>query len=118
MSSEFTKEEDYREVRKLTGSSRVRDCTQLSMMDSQQLWGSRNAISGNTALSIVQSGDFREGSVTGPNGETSTEVGKTSKEVVSADGTGHTSVVMPVKSELGRMRELFTVYNCLHIVTA
>jgi hypothetical protein len=39
----------------------------------------------------VHSGDFREGSVTGPNGETSTEVGKTSKEVVSADGTGHTS---------------------------
>jgi hypothetical protein len=28
-----------------------------------------------------------------------------SKEVVSADGTGHTSVVMPVKSELGRIRE-------------
>jgi hypothetical protein len=67
--------------------------------------GGGNAISGNTALSIVHSGDFREGSVTGPNGETSTEVGKTSKEVVSADGTGHTSVVMPVKSELGRMRE-------------
>jgi hypothetical protein len=49
--------------------------------------GGGNAISGNTALSIMHSGDFREGSVTGPNGETSTEVGKTSKEVVSADGT-------------------------------
>jgi hypothetical protein len=76
--------------------------------------GGGNAISGNTALSILHSGDFREGSVTGPNGETSTEVGKTSKEVVSADGTGHTSVVMPVKSELGRMLILY-IYAILNL---
>ena len=45
MSSEFTKEEDYREVRKNPETywqfESTRDCTQLSMMDSQQLWGSR-----------------------------------------------------------------------------
>ena len=42
MSSEFTKKRitgKSGKIRKLTGSSR--DCTQLSMMDSQQLWGSR-----------------------------------------------------------------------------
>ena len=40
----------------------------------------------------VQGGDFRgEGSATGSNGETSTEAaGKTSKDEVSVDGTGHT----------------------------
>ena len=45
MSSEFTKEEDYQEVRKNSETywqfESTRDCTQLSMMDSQQLCGSR-----------------------------------------------------------------------------
>ena len=45
MSSEFTKEEDYRVVRKNPETywqfESTRDCTQLSMMDSQQLCGSR-----------------------------------------------------------------------------
>jgi hypothetical protein len=54
--------------------------------------GGGNAISDNTVLSTVHGGDFRgEGSATGPNGETSTEAaGKTSKDEVSVDGTGHT----------------------------
>jgi hypothetical protein len=39
----------------------------------------------------VHGGDFREGSATGPNGETSTETaGKTNKDEVSVDGIGHT----------------------------
>jgi hypothetical protein len=38
--------------------------------------------------------------------ETSTEAaGKTYKDEVSVDGTGHTSVVISVKLDLGRMRE-------------
>ena len=45
MSSEFTAEEDYRVVRKDPATywqlDSKRDCTQLSMLDSQQLWGSR-----------------------------------------------------------------------------
>jgi hypothetical protein len=45
MSSEFTAEEDYRVVRKDPATywqfDCKRDCTQLSMLDSQQLWGSR-----------------------------------------------------------------------------
>jgi hypothetical protein len=45
MSSAFTAEEDYRVVRKDTASywqfDCKRDCTKLSMLDSQQLWGSR-----------------------------------------------------------------------------
>ena len=45
MSSEFTKEEDYREVRQNPETywqfESTRDCTQLSMMDSQPLCGSR-----------------------------------------------------------------------------
>ena len=45
MSSAFTAEEDYRVVRKDPASywqfDCKRDCTQLSMLDSQQLWGSR-----------------------------------------------------------------------------
>jgi hypothetical protein len=47
----------------------------------------------------VHGGDFRgEGRATGPNGETSTEAaGKTYKDEVSVDGTGHTSVVISVK---------------------
>jgi hypothetical protein len=47
-----------------------------------------------------------EGSATGPNGETSTEAaGKTYKDEVSVDGTGHTSVGISVKLDLGRMRK-------------
>jgi hypothetical protein len=111
MSSEFTAEEDYRVVRKDPAIywqfHCKRDCTQL-----QSSWissrisssispspGGGNAISGNTALSTVHGGDFRgEGSATGPNGETSTEAaGKTYKDEVSVDGTGHTSVVISVK---------------------
>ena len=45
MSSELTAEEDYRVVRKDPATywqlDSKRDCTQLSMLDSQQLWGSR-----------------------------------------------------------------------------
>ena len=45
MSSAFTAEEDYRVVRKDPASywqfDCKRDCTKLSMLDSQQLWGSR-----------------------------------------------------------------------------
>jgi hypothetical protein len=61
----------------------------------------------------VQGGDFRgEGSATGPNGETSTEAaGKTYKDEVSVDGTGHTSVVISVKLDLGRRIAVHFVFT-------
>ena len=61
MSSEFTAEEDYRVVRKDPAIywqfHCKRDCTQLSMLDSQQLWGSRNFTEITTEVCPVPSTD-------------------------------------------------------------
>lgn len=56
LSDEFSAEEDYRVVRKDPVTywqfNNKRDCTQLSMMDSQQLWGSRMRPKSNVTTEV------------------------------------------------------------------